>query len=140
MTTEQEMREETAPTFDSVEELQGYINSLVDRQHDYGTCVYAMSLAATAAFNFVARRLGVTGFQASCAGLDIIRRTRRMDCPFVIITARDELYPQYDNAAKLKECQASWRPWLAEEAKKMLAESGGHPDVVARWKELAAQA
>jgi hypothetical protein len=141
MKTEQEMREEIAPTFDSVDELQSYIASLVDREHDYGTCCYAMSLAATAAFNFVARELGVTGFQASCADLDILRRTRRLDGPFVILTGEDELYPQYDNNRKLEECRIAWKDWIAEQAAKKLAESAdsAHPDVVAHWKKLAGE-
>ncbi len=39
MRTEDEMRAEQAPTFDSVDELAKYIESLVDPQNDYGTCV-----------------------------------------------------------------------------------------------------
>jgi hypothetical protein len=139
MKTEQEMRAETAPTFDTVEELQGYITALVERQHDYGTCCYAMSLAATAAFNFVASKLGVTGFQASCADLDILRRTRHLDGPFVILKGEDELYPQYDNQQKLQECRESWKDWIAEQAKAKLEKSAdsAHPNVVAHWKKLA---
>lgn len=139
MKTEQEMRAETAPTFDTVEELQGYITSLVEREHDYGTCCYAMSLAATAAFNFVASKLGVTGFQASCADLDILRRTRHLDGPFVILKGEDELYPQYDNHQKLEECRVMWKDWIAEQAKAKLEKSAdsAHPNVVAHWKKLA---
>jgi hypothetical protein len=138
MKTEQEMREETAPTFDTVEELQGYITSLVEREHDYGTCCYAMSLAATAAFNFVASKLGVTGFQASCADLDILRRTRHLDGPFLILKGEDELYPQYDNHKKLEESRESWKSWIAEQAAKKLEDvEHAHPDVIAHWKKLA---
>lgn len=137
--TENEMRDETAPTFETVEELQEYVTSLIDREHDYGTCVYAMSLAATAAFNHVASKLGVTGFQASCADLDILRRTRRLDGPFLILKAEDELYPQYDNQKTLEETRVSWKEWISERAKKKLEEnaSHAHPDVVAHWKALA---
>jgi len=74
--TEKEMREAKEPWPYTEQQLTEYIASLVDRQHDYGTCVYAMSLAAAAAFNYVAHKLGVTGFQSSCADLDFIRRTR----------------------------------------------------------------
>jgi hypothetical protein len=139
MKTEQEMREETAPTFDTVEELQGYITSLVERNHDYGTCCYAMSLAATAAFNFVASKLGVTGFQASCADLDIFRRTRRLEGPFVILTGENELYPQYDNHRKLEECRVKWKDWISEQAKAKLDEAAdsAHPNVVAHWKKIS---
>ena len=140
-TKEMEMRKSTAPTPETVEELSEYIKTLIDMEHDYGTCVYAMSLSATATFNYVAHELGVTGFQASCADLDIIRRTRRLDCPFMIVQGNDMLYPQYDIHAKVNECLDNWREWAAEAARKMLERDdldGCHPDVVAHWHKLAA--
>ena len=134
------MREEKAPTPNTVDELNEYVRSLVEREHDYGTCVYAMSLAATAAFNHVASKLGVTGFQASCADLDVLRRTRDMDGPFIILKAEDMLYPQYDVPGKLREAMASWQGWLAEQAAlKMKDAKTAHPEVAAHWEKLAAK-
>ena len=140
--TEQEMRAETAPAPDTIEALGEYIASLVDRQHDYGTCVYAMSLAATAAFNHVAYKLGVTGFQASCADLDIVRRTRSMDGPFILLKGEDMIYPQYDLPGKLREAMEKWADWAAEQAAKKLAENkqeNVHPNVWAHWVALSAR-
>lgn len=140
MKTEKEMREAEVPTFDSSRKLRAYIDGLVERDHDYGTCVYAMSMAATAAFNYVARKLGVTGFQASCADMDIVRRVRHMRGPFMIVNGADALYPQYDLHAKLGEFLDEIKPWLAEEAAKSLASESSvsaHPNVVAHWKQLA---
>ena len=137
---EQEMRAANVPWPKTIEELTAYITMLVDRPHDYGTCVYAMSMAAVAAFYYVSHKLGVTGFQASCADLDIIRRTRGMKGPFIILDAENLLYPQYDLRQKLEEWLTSsdMRKWLNEEAKKKIAKSSNvHPDVMARWKELA---
>src|SRR5574343_1229666 len=95
---EQEMRESEVPTFDTIEELSKYVAELVSQDHDYGTCCYAMSMSAVAAFNFVAHKLGVTGFQASCADLDILRRTRYLKGPFAIQNYSNLLYPQYADA------------------------------------------
>ena len=139
--TEKEMRDEEAPCPNTTDELLSYVKSLTDRPHDYGTCVYAMSLAATAAFQHVAHVLGVTGFQASCADLDIIRRTRGWEGPFILLKAEDMLYPQYDIPGKLVEALNEWRDWAAEEAKKKIAE-GPAEGVVAgpvrqRWHDLA---
>lgn len=135
--TEAELREAKVPWPYTQGQLTEYIESLVQKTHDYGTCVYAMSMAAEAAFNYVAHRLGVTGFQASCADLDFIRRTRNMDGPFILLKAEDALYPQYDLPAKLEEAMQSWQPWLKEHAEKNLRKSEhAHPDVVAHWKEL----
>jgi hypothetical protein len=80
--TEEQLREFKTPWPQSIEELNDIIQALVERQHDYGTCVYAMSIAAVAAYNFVAHKLGTTGFQAGCADLDIVRRNRSLKGPF----------------------------------------------------------
>lgn len=136
--SETEMRETKEKRPCTPAQLNEYIESLVDRQHDYGTCVYAMSLAAVAAFNYVAHKLGVSGFQSSCADLDFLRRTRSLKGPFMIVKAEDALYPQCDPREKLDEALREWRPFLKEEAIKKLAES---PDasraVIAHWRYLA---
>lgn len=137
--TEAEMRAAKVPRPHTIEQLNEYINSLVDRQHDYGTCVYAMSMAATAALYYVSHKLGVTGFQASCADLDILRRSRNLEGPFILLKGEDALYPQYDLGGKLQEALREWQPWLSERAKAMLAEEGhdAHPEVRAHWERLA---
>lgn len=141
--TEAELRDAQAPSPKSVEELSAIIDTLVDREHDYGTCVYAMSIAATAAFNYVAHKLGVTGFQAGCADLDILKRTRRME-RFRIVDMSNLLYPQYRDkfdALGYKQLIAENADWLAEEARKRLLETDNkhaHPRVLAHWQRLAA--
>jgi hypothetical protein len=136
--TEEEMREAKVPWPKTLAQLAEYIGSLVNRSHDYGTCVYAMSMAAEAAFNYVAGKDGTTGFQASCADLDIIRRTRNIKGPFMLIKGEDMLYPQYNLFDKLTESIEKWKPWAKEQAVKKLAESpNAHPNVIAHWKSLA---
>lgn len=138
-TTEQELQAEQVPTPHTPEELVEYIKSLVEREHTYGTVVYAMSMAAVAAYNYVAHVEGSTGFQASCADLDIIRRTRNIDCPFILLTANDMLFPQYSLPAKLNDAMQTWKGWAKKEAKKLLAETDRptHPDVRAHWIMLS---
>lgn len=138
--TEKEMRESKVPTPSNPNDLREYIDGLVKQDHDYGTCVYAMSMAAVAAFNFVASKLGVTGFQASCADMDILRRTRSMEGPFILLKGEDALFPQYDLPGRLTEAMDKWKPWLKEQADKKLAgvsEFSVHPDVEAHWRKLA---
>ena len=139
--TEQEMREAKVPWPKTQDELMEYIQSLVEREHDYGTCVYAMSMAAVAAYYYVAHKLGVTGFQASCADLDILRRTRDMKHGFRIIDYEKLLYPQYltpDHFPSVDQLLKDNIDWLSEEAKRLLDESpNAHPDVKGHWKRLA---
>jgi hypothetical protein len=93
--TEKEMRESKVPWPKNIWQLYKYIRSLLKIKHDYGTCVYAMSMSATATFYYVAHKLGVSGFQASCADMDILRRTRHYEHGFMIIDYKNLLYPQY---------------------------------------------
>jgi hypothetical protein len=135
--TDAELRDARVPWPYTKEQLVEYIESLVNRDHDYGTCVYAMSMAAEAAFNYVSHRLGVTGFQSSCADLDFVRRTRLMNGPFLLIKAEDALYPQYDLTGRLVEAIEKWKPWLKEEAEKLLKDTNQvHPDVKHHWQQL----
>ena len=137
--TETEMREAETPWPKSINELTEYVESLTEREHDYGTSAYAMSLAATAAFNYIASRLGTTGFQASCADLDFVRRSRGIKGPFMLIRGEDMLYPQYDLRGKLNEALFEWRDWAAKEAARLLTDKNGAcSEVVEHWKKLAA--
>lgn len=140
MKTEKQLRNAQSPWPKTEKALLKYIKSMADaKDHDYGTCVYAMSLSAVATFNYVAHKLGCTGFQASCADLDIIRRTRSIKGPFAIIKAEQALYPQYNVPLQVAEYLREWQSWLKTEAEKQLkAYPDAHPDVIAHWKKLAA--
>ncbi|KKL57061.1 hypothetical protein LCGC14_2239190 [marine sediment metagenome] len=140
--SEKELRDQEALHPKSSEELTAYILALTAREHDYGTCVYAMSMAATAAFNYVAHKLGVTGFQASCADLDILRRTRRLKGPYALQDYANLLYPQYcddEHFLSADQLLHEHREWLAEEAQKLLNEGNGAcGPVTEHWKRLVA--
>ena len=136
---EAELRDTECVWPESVAEVNEIIGALTNRQHAYGTCVYAMSLAAMAAFHFVAKHLGVTGFQASCADMDFIGRTRHMK-RFKIVDMSNLLYPQYLDKFKnaSEEIEAN-KEWLAAEAAKKLSEvEHASKNVIAHWKMLAA--
>lgn len=144
--TEKEMREVTVPTFNSMEELTKYINSLVNRPHDYGTCAYAMSMAATATFNYIARKLGVTGFQASCAEMDILRRTRGFEFGKVVDYSR-LLFPQYCNEDHFPSANTLLNnpdilSELAKKARIQLEDKSNHPiseSVKEHWRGIIAK-
>ena len=133
------LREIPIPFPKTQDETLEIIRAVTEREHDYGTCVYAMSIAAQAAFNYVCTTLGTTGFQASCADLDFVRRNRLLKGPFALYKGEDMLFPQYDIEAQVRETLAEWKPWAKEEAAKKLAEvDHAHPDVIDHWQRLAA--
>ena len=137
---EQEMRKSKVPKIHSIKKLTTYIKSLEEQEHDYGTCVYAMSMSAVAAFNYIAHKLRATGFQASCADLDIIRRIRNLKV-FMIVDFSNALYPQYNLVDSLQKSLDENRGWLAEEAKKLLKTQSKSTSskVIAHWKKLAGE-
>ena len=137
-----EMRETKAPTPAHSQALAEYVESLIAGPHTYNTCVSAMSLAAVATYNLVANKLGVTGFQASCADLDILRQTRGLEAG-IVINFDNALYPQYDLPKRLADALDGSKVWLAEKAAGLLAAESAkagypaHPEVVAHWRKLA---
>lgn len=138
--TTEEMRKARPETPDTLESLMEYIREFVGRSHDYNTCVDAVSLCSYATFKYVASQLGITGFQASCADMDLLRRTRIIKGPFGLIMAHDMLYPQCDPRRKFNEFMEEWKGWAAEEAKKLIATADQetvHPDVLAHWRKVA---
>jgi hypothetical protein len=107
--TELEMAQTAVPWPRTIDELNSYINELVTKQHDYGTCVYAMSMAAVATFYYMSHELGVTGFQASCADLDFLKRTRSMKSGFKIMDYGNFLYPQYADKFEKTITPDTWK-------------------------------
>lgn len=149
--TEEELRAYEVPSLSSLEDLEALLNTLTQREQDYGSCVYSVSIAATAAFNYMAKHLGITGFQASCADLDVVRRVRLLKGPFALFKLEDALFPQYD----LQKNFTDWlhnensRKWLRENAQKKLDEYEAKkgtseaitvaPLVLGHWVHIAAQ-
>lgn len=141
--TEQEMQKEIVPTPQSLAELNRYISAMVDRDHDYGTEVYAMSMVAAAAFQYVASKLGVSGFQASGAGLDFLRRVRGMECGFRIIDYKNLLFPQYLTPEHFPTMQDLLRDNCKElgmiAQQKIKENPKAHPSVMRHWENLVEQ-
>ncbi len=144
--TEEQMRDAEVPWPKSQKELVSYISSLVERPHSYGTCVYAMSMAAAATYFYVSHKLGVSGFQASCADMDFLRITRRFEWG-KILDYSDLLYPQNCNSEKFpshRDLLADPKiiKGLAERAQQELIKTDGnvHPNVKEHWETLIANA
>ena len=139
--TEKQMRSTKIGFPTSMKQLTSFIENIVSRKHDYGTCVYAMSMSAVAAFNYVCHALGTTGFQASCAELDILRRTRMLEDGFMLIDANKLLYPQNDVRGDVEKFIYDNEKRLAKKARSLIKNRNRdgfvHPLVLARWKEIA---
>lgn len=141
--TEEDLSRMEVPYLEDVGELVEYIESLTNREHDYGSCVYAMSLAAVATFNHVASKLGVTGFQASCADLDILRHTRDFKWG-KLIDYGNLMWPQYlseEHFPSYKTLLENNKDELQKRAKRKLVDQDPdlpyHPNVLKHLLWLA---
>lgn len=142
------MRAEPALRPKTEEELVDYINATVSRgEQGYGESAAATGMIAAAAFNYAASKLGITGYQASFASMDVYRRTTSTKGPFMVVKAEKALYPQYDLLDDIRQFLSECNDWLTEEARKKLTEEearkkleggvGAHPAVVEHWQKLA---
>lgn len=125
----------------------GFDAKLTKEEENAGKAGYQLSAealykGAVAAFNYMAHKVGATGFQAEWAELEFVRVTRGLRAPFGILNGENMLYPQYDLRSKVDEWLDDWKEWAQEEAKKKIKESKErkafiHPNVLEHWKELA---
>jgi hypothetical protein len=138
--TEKELREFDAPWPRNEADLLRIIRAVAKREHDYGTCVYAMSIAAEASYNYISHVLGVTGFQASCADMDFIRRTRSWKMGFQILNYENLLYPQYldrEHFPTHNDLIKENIDQLGKKAQELLAErEKAHPNIIRWWEDL----
>lgn len=131
-------------TLDSKEEaLIVALRERLAKVQNYEDCVDAMAGAALDAFNLVAKALSVTGWQASCAELEFVRRSRGIDGPWGIYAMHDALYPQYDLVGRLEKMRhadttVKWLGDCAEYALAVYGPQGAAPRVTAHWIKLVA--
>lgn len=136
---EQVLRGMKTPWPKTMVELNQFISSVINGTHTYGSVVEAMGIAAAATLNYMSSELGVSGFQASCADLVVLRRQRLLKGPFTLMKLEDIMYPQYNLHDKLDEFIGDCGKWISEEAKRRLESDGehAHERVLTHWKRLA---
>lgn len=151
------MSEQDVPRHETLEEMTAYIQSLLDGIQwgepdpenpgsilslGYEQSANALWQAALAAFNYVAREAGVSGFQASWAALTFYGKALHIEGPFGVVRGEEALYPQYDLPAKVESwIEEDWADWLKEEAQKRLDDEiyavHAAPAVREHWEKLA---
>ena len=109
-------------------------------QHDYGTVVQAVAIAAVGAAWACdhSPQGGITGFQSGFVMWDFIRRWSGKDGPLRLLDYRDALYPQ--DAGKFAHTidRDEWS-WLQEQAGALLVENQtAHERVRQHWSDIVA--
>lgn len=122
-------------------ELSDFIGSIINGyDHDYGTIVHAIAACGMAAMWAANKEPGacggITGFQASCVDLQILKHMRGLDGPFRIVDFSKMLFPQYKQNFKNVLPKETWN-WLQKEAfEKLRIQQDSHPNVIAHWESI----
>lgn len=122
------------------EQLKVFVSHLIDDyDHDYGTIVHAMSAAMLAAYNVLneSDNGGITGFQASCLGWEMIGKFfQKMPIGGRIINYHDLLYPQMEEKFN-SISKKTFEKVVAEAKHNIKVNNTAHPRVIAHWQFIA---
>lgn len=126
--------------------LPKFLNHLMDDfGHDYGTIVHALSAGMRATMHAMNEHKngGITGFQASCIGWEMVRELFGQKGPARLLFYDHMLYPQYDDKFQKTIPESTWK-YLKDEALRHVKEddeavSGlkAHPDVRRHWLSIS---
>lgn len=125
----------------SVEDAAALAHRLIsDYRHDYGTICHAIGAASYAMAEAMnASPSGhITNFQAGAVQWMWLRHWNQWESePRRLVEYNDVLYPQYDE--RFSTISDETADWLMKRAAANLAHlPRAHPNVVARWREIAA--
>ena len=144
--TETELQNYEVPRIESIDDLKKFITTMEQNGQSYDTAPYAVALASYATFMYMAGRLGISGFQASWADMQFLKRTRNMKDGFRILDYSELFYPQYEDKFNLsmdkliEENIEYLRPKAIELLEKNKNDDGSysaHEEVVKHWKRIA---
>ena len=142
--TEKEYKEyiyEKANKVKTREQLNELLDEVINSNDlDYGKIVYAMSACMIATSKYIDRSDvgGITGFQASCIGWEMVREFIIYDneVGMKILDYDNMLYPQYGDIFQKTISQDTWKA-LQKQAEIGLKETpDAHPKVIKHWKSI----
>lgn len=141
--TEQEYKEliyEKAKTIKTKQDLDALLDGVInDKELDYGKICYAISGCMLAVLNYIDRSEvgGITGFQASIIGWQMVRKLIcDNETSLKLINYDDMLYPQYERDFDKVIDEKLWK-MLQEKAKEKLEKvPDAHPDVIKHWQSI----
>lgn len=104
------------------EDFKNYVEEIEAQPHTYNTIADALTDTTVAFFNYFASKHGMTGFQASHSGLQVLGQLRNMKHPFMIVDSSKLLYPQYNLLEDVEKFLEESKIGLASEAQKLIDE------------------
>lgn len=142
--TEQEFKKyiyDKAEKVDNKNKLDELLKEVINcKEIDYGKIVYAISGCMLAVANYIDRSEvgGITGFQASFIGWEMVRKflCHNNKTSLKIIDYDNMLYPQYDYAFEKTINRETWER-IQKQARVLLEETNSaNPSVIEHWKSI----
>lgn len=136
MKAELEAKRKEIKTMDDLVDFLKYVEE--NCNYDYGVAPRSIAQAALATAWYMAKKMGITGFQAGFVMWDFICDWQYPynKCGLKIVDYDDMLYPQYDYKFEKTIGNSTWRA-LQEQAQKNLEDRDHvHPDVIAHWESI----
>lgn len=120
-------------------ELISFIELVKDECNtDYGTAPRAIAQAASATAWYLAKEMGITGFQAGFVMWDFIRNWNYTNnkCGMRIVDYDDMLYPQYDYKFEKVISQDTWEVLQKEAKERLETIPNAHVRVKEHWQSI----
>lgn len=124
-----------------IEEIQTFLEDIMNKNHDYNTIVDAIGdgVVATAWAMNNHENGGITGFQASCVMWNFIMKWSYSNnkCGLRIIDFDEMLYPQYECKFTEKTISQDTFNALQKEASRNLSNKDyAHENVIKHWESI----
>lgn len=150
MLNEFEMRDKLAKerkSIKTIKELTAYIKNVEKNcNYEYGVAPRAIAQAVLATAEYLADKMGITGFQAGFVMWDFLYgwTFTNNKCGLKVVNYDNMLYPQYDNGFEKTIPDYVWENLQAEAKKKLEANAkeemngdwGACPSVLEHWQSI----
>lgn len=107
--------------------------------YDYGVSARAVGAVVTSVANYLSRKMGLTGFQASFVMWDFIKAYMKSnnECGMKLVDYDDMLYPQYSYKFQKTISKETWEN-IVKSAKENLERDNkfASKNVIAHWKSI----
>ena len=124
----------------TLEDLNVMFSRFSSMCHDYDSIVHASAAIAVAAFNAFNRgpQGGITGFQASFVGWDLVRHFMAggNKTSLKLVDYDKMLYPQYRENFEKTIQKEVWEIIQKEAEKGLATETEAHPAVILHWRRI----
>lgn len=130
---------EKRKNINTLDDLKNYIEDVEKNyNYDYGVAPRAIAQATLATAWYLAKEMGITGFQSSFVMWDFIRYWAYEDneCGLKLVNYDNMLYPQYEYKFNKTISKNIWENLQNQAKKNLKQKQSAHPNVIAHWQSI----